>query len=82
MLSLSFRAENPKVADVFIKKGPYLKLYTTYIKDFEKLTAELEDACNRYPNFKAAVKEFEVTKNLNALLLIDHLFHSSGDVTI
>lgn len=59
--------ENPKIADVFIKKGPYLKLYTTYIQDFEKLTAELEDACNKYPSFKAEVQRFEASKRCQSL---------------
>ena len=65
-LVLYFRDTNPRIADIFIKKGPFLKLYTSYIREFESMNSTLADARRRYPNFDALVKEFEVslvTKN-------------------
>lgn len=61
-------AENPKIADVIIKKGPFLKLYTTYIKEFETVCSHLDECRNRYPKFAEALSEFEtlpICKSLN-----------------
>lgn len=52
---------NPRIADVFVKKGPFLKLYTSYIRNFANANAVLEDTCKRNSAFAAAVKEFEVS---------------------
>ena len=49
----------PKIADVFIKKGPFLKLHKTYIDDFEVLTSHFNKCCQTFPKFKKAVAEFE-----------------------
>ncbi|WAR25165.1 FGD6-like protein [Mya arenaria] len=48
------------IADIFKKKGPFLKLFSSYILNFENLTATLDDALKKYPAFQAAVKEFEM----------------------
>ena len=50
---------NKKIADVIVKKGPFLRLYTHYIKDFEGLCIHLEQCCTKYPEFKAVVSEYE-----------------------
>ena len=46
-------------ADVIVKKGPFLKLYTHFIKDFEGLNTHLESCYAKYPEFKEVVSEFE-----------------------
>ncbi|XP_048739942.2 FYVE, RhoGEF and PH domain-containing protein 6-like isoform X3 [Ostrea edulis] len=51
--------EFPQVADIFIKKGPFLKLYTSYIKDFSEANEILDEACKRHPSFLTAIKQFE-----------------------
>ena len=51
--------ENKKIADVIIKKGPYLKLYTVYIRDFSAMNFHFDEVCQRYPKFGKLVKEFE-----------------------
>ena len=56
-----FRDKCKKVADIFVKKGPFLKLYTPYFKDFESSRAVLEDACERFPDFANTLAEFEVS---------------------
>ena len=50
---------NKKIADVIVKKGPFLRLYTHYIKDFEGLCLHLEQCSKKYPRFKAVVSEYE-----------------------
>ena len=48
-----------KIADVIVKKGPYLKLYTVFIRDFSAMNFHFEECCSRYPKFAKLVKEFE-----------------------
>lgn len=48
-----------KIADVIVRKGPFLKLYTTYIQNFEAQCNHLDDCCQKYPKFAKVVKEFE-----------------------
>ena len=40
-----------KIADVIVKKGPFLKLYTTYIREFSSVNYHLDDCCQRFPKF-------------------------------
>lgn len=51
--------ENKKIADVIVKKGPFLKLYTDFIKDFEGLSLHLEQCYIKFPEFKKVVLDFE-----------------------
>lgn len=63
VLSLPFsvyRDENAQLADIFLKKGPYLKMYSTYIREFDKNVTLLEEQSKRNPAFGAVVQEFEV----------------------
>ncbi|XP_071960795.1 uncharacterized protein [Antedon mediterranea] len=53
--------ENPKLADIFLKKGPYLKLYTSYFRDFERLGTIFDEACNKYSYFGQVVRDFEAS---------------------
>ena len=52
-------AESRKISDIIVKKGPYLKLYTTYVQNYSSMTTHLEDCCERFPKFRKLVKEFE-----------------------
>lgn len=49
-----------KVADIFVKKGPFLKMYTSYITDFEETNRVFDDALKKIPTFQHSVKEFEM----------------------
>ncbi|XP_051975116.1 FYVE, RhoGEF and PH domain-containing protein 6-like isoform X2 [Xyrauchen texanus] len=51
--------ENCGIADIFVKKGPYLKMYSTYIREFEKNVALLEEHCRKNAAFAKVVREFE-----------------------
>ncbi|KAL7885616.1 hypothetical protein AOLI_G00059110 [Acnodon oligacanthus] len=51
--------EHSTVADIFLKKGPYLKMYSAYICEFDKNVTLLEEQCKKNPAFSKAVREFE-----------------------
>ena len=61
--------QHKKIADVIIKKGPYLKLYTVYIRDFSAMNFHFDDVCQRYPKFGKLVKEFEKLPRCQSLKL-------------
>jgi hypothetical protein len=48
-------SESQKIADVIAKKGPFLKLYNNYIREFSSLSDHYEDCLNRLPKFKKLV---------------------------
>jgi len=48
-----------KIADVIVRKGPFLKLYTIYIRDFSSMCTHFDECFAKYPNFKKVVKDFE-----------------------
>lgn len=54
------RNEHSSIADIFLKKGPYLKMYSSYIYEFDKNVALLEEQCKKSPAFAKVVQEFEV----------------------
>ena len=64
------RDESAQLADVFLKKGPYLKMYSTYIREFDKNVALLEEHTKRNPAFGAVVREFEVTRPVRPVLSV------------
>ncbi|XP_026990884.2 FYVE, RhoGEF and PH domain-containing protein 6-like isoform X1 [Tachysurus fulvidraco] len=51
--------EHSGIADIFLKKGPYLKMYSSYIYEFDKNVALLEELCRKNPAFAKVVQEFE-----------------------
>ena len=55
------READPRIADIFVKKGPFLKLYTSYIREFEMMCNTLDDARRKYPEFDRVVADFEVS---------------------
>lgn len=59
----------PRIADVIVKKGPYLKLFSTYIQNFEKQCCYLDDFCHKYSRFGKAVKDFEALERCKKLTL-------------
>jgi len=48
-----------KIADVIVRKGPFLKLYTIYIRDFSSMCSHFDECFSKYQNFKKVVKDFE-----------------------
>lgn len=62
-------SEVPKIADVIVKKGPFLKLYSMYIQNFEAQTNFLDECCQKYPRFAKALKDFEGSDRCKKLAL-------------
>uniref|UniRef100_A0A3B4VKM9 FYVE, RhoGEF and PH domain containing 6 n=2 Tax=Seriola dumerili TaxID=41447 RepID=A0A3B4VKM9_SERDU len=65
--------ENAQLADIFLKKGPYLKMYSTYIREYDKNVALLEEQSKRNPAFGAVVREFETGPRCANLALKHYL---------
>lgn len=57
------RVENwsahPKIADVIVEKGAFLKLFTSYVIDFPFSSEHFIVCCKEYPAFGRLVKMFE-----------------------
>ncbi|KAL8581959.1 hypothetical protein ACOMHN_027941 [Nucella lapillus] len=58
-----------KIADIFVKKGPFLKLYSSYIRNFEHATALLDEACKKHNGFGMALQQFEMSPQCANLAL-------------
>ncbi|XP_021376894.1 FYVE, RhoGEF and PH domain-containing protein 5-like isoform X1 [Mizuhopecten yessoensis] len=65
--------ENPTISDIFVKKGPFLMLYTSYIQDFSDMTAILDEALKKLPLFQSVVKEFEMSPRCACLAIRQHM---------
>ncbi|XP_075945436.1 FYVE, RhoGEF and PH domain-containing protein 6-like [Anarhichas minor] len=65
--------EHAQLADIFLKKGPYLKMYSTYIREFDKNVALLEEQSKKNPAFGAVVREFEASPRCANLALKHYL---------
>ncbi|KAK7891316.1 hypothetical protein WMY93_023279 [Mugilogobius chulae] len=65
--------EYSKVADIFVKQGAYLKMYSNYIREFDKNVALLEEQTKKNPAFGAVVKEFEASPSCANLALKHYL---------
>nr|XP_046248961.1 FYVE, RhoGEF and PH domain-containing protein 6-like isoform X2 [Scatophagus argus] len=65
--------ENGQLADIFLKKGPYLKMYSTYIREFDKNVALLEEQTKRNPAFGTVVRDFEASPRCANLALKHYL---------
>ncbi|XP_055973909.1 FYVE, RhoGEF and PH domain-containing protein 6 isoform X1 [Sorex fumeus] len=70
---MSHWTEQQRIADIFVKKGPYLKMYSTYIKEFDKNIALLDEQCKKNPGFAAVVREFEMSPRCANLALKHYL---------
>ncbi|XP_048214085.1 FYVE, RhoGEF and PH domain-containing protein 6 isoform X2 [Perognathus longimembris pacificus] len=65
--------EQQRIADIFVKKGPYLKMYSTYIKEFDRNLALLDEQCKKNSGFAAVVREFEMSPRCANLALKHYL---------
>lgn len=63
----------PKLADVIVKKGPFLKLYSSYIIDFLAQTELLDECCEKYRKFGQVVSDFEKSDRCKNLTLKQHM---------
>ena len=54
-----------KIGDVFKSKAPFFKMYTEYIKDFDKASQCINETYGNNPKFKAVMDELHVRLELN-----------------
>ncbi|KAF7646046.1 hypothetical protein LDENG_00194410, partial [Lucifuga dentata] len=65
--------DHQRLADIFVQKGPYLKMYSTYIRQFDNNVALLDEQCRKNPAFAAVVREFEMSPRCASLALKHYL---------
>ena len=58
-----------KISDVIVRKGPFLKLYSAYIREFQSQSEYLDYCCQTYPSFAGALKTFESSDRCTKLNL-------------
>ena len=58
-----------KIADVIVRKGAFLMLYSTYVHDFQQMTNKFNDLCDKHPSFARLVKDFESREQCRGLKL-------------
>ncbi|XP_055045839.2 FYVE, RhoGEF and PH domain-containing protein 6 isoform X2 [Misgurnus anguillicaudatus] len=66
-------SEHQRLADIFVQKGPYLKMYSTYIREFDRNVALLDEQCRKNPPFASVVRQFETSPRCASLALKHYL---------
>ena len=61
-----------KIADVLVKKAPFLGIYKQYLHNLETSTKVFENCLAEFPLFGKAVKEFQQDPMCKGLLLAGH----------
>lgn len=49
------------ISDVLVKKGAYVKMASEYVKQKNSIVEQITNAAKKYPDFEAAILEFEVS---------------------
>jgi FYVE/RhoGEF/PH domain-containing protein 5/6 len=52
----------PMLADIFTKKGAFLKLYSCYISEYDAICQLLDELRRKSSDFNNVVKRFEVCR--------------------
>ncbi|XP_034529396.1 FYVE, RhoGEF and PH domain-containing protein 6 [Notolabrus celidotus] len=65
--------DHQRLSDIFVQKGPYLKMYSTYIRQFDNNVALLDEQCRKNAAFAAVVREFETSPRCASLALKHYL---------
>ena len=74
-----FREENPRIGDVMMQAGPFLKMYTTYTQNFEQASKMLEVWLGKSKDFAALVKSIQAeSKNKGLQLQVGLLISCTG----
>uniref|UniRef100_A0A7N8XK21 FYVE, RhoGEF and PH domain containing 6 n=1 Tax=Mastacembelus armatus TaxID=205130 RepID=A0A7N8XK21_9TELE len=66
-------SDHQRLSDIFVQKGPYLKMYSTYIRQFDNNVSLLDEQCRKNPAFAAVVREFEMSPRCASLALKHYL---------
>ncbi|XP_031715059.1 FYVE, RhoGEF and PH domain-containing protein 6 isoform X2 [Anarrhichthys ocellatus] len=66
-------SDHQRLSDIFVQKGPYLKMYSTYIRQFDNNVALLDEQCRKNAAFASVVREFEMSPRCASLALKHYL---------
>ncbi|XP_028306813.1 FYVE, RhoGEF and PH domain-containing protein 6 isoform X2 [Gouania willdenowi] len=66
-------SDHQRLSDIFVQKGPYLKMYSTYIRQFDNNVALLDEQCRKNTTFATVVREFELSPRCASLALKHYL---------
>ncbi|XP_056131905.1 FYVE, RhoGEF and PH domain-containing protein 6 [Lampris incognitus] len=66
-------SDHQRLSDIFVQKGPYLKMYSTYIRQFDNNVALLDEQCRKNPGLAAIVRQFEMSPRCANLALKHYL---------
>ncbi|KAL7643997.1 UNVERIFIED_CONTAM: hypothetical protein RMT77_006010 [Armadillidium vulgare] len=72
---------HPKIADVIVRKGPFLKLYTNYIKELEVHTRLLQRYANQYSYFGECLRDFESSEQGQFIPISKHMLTPMQRIT-
>lgn len=62
-----------KIAHVLVKTGPFLKHYSTYIREFESMQQQYNENLKKYPQFAERVRQFEASERCAKLTIQHHI---------
>ena len=62
-----------KISHILVKLGPFLKHYSSYIRDFESAQIEFNENLKKYPKFNEIIKQFEASERCQKLSVQHHL---------
>lgn len=65
--------ETKKISHILVKVGPFLKIYSSYMGDFEQINKSYDEAVNRFVTFSSALKEFELNPRCKKLSVKHYL---------
>lgn len=57
---LTNRSAEQKIGDVMAKLAPFLKMYTEYVKNYDKAMAMIDKWVSQSPKFAALIQEIQV----------------------
>jgi len=63
----------PKISNIIVKKGPFLKLFLTYVQNLQKQRNYLSECCQKYSWFGKVVKDFEASECCQKLEIQHHM---------
>ena len=67
------REQNPRIADIIVKNGPFLKIYTEYFRVFDKQCRAMDEHRKANAAFDAVMAEFEADRVSLGLGIAHHL---------
>lgn len=66
----------PRIGDIMYNFGPFLRMYSEYISNFENGLKVLEETQKRYPGFAEAVKQFEAQPQCANLSVANYMLET------